>query len=143
MAAGPWRSAAIRARMFAGKPEADMSVHLHHVNILAKDLDATIAFYVEAIGLSKGDRPPFGFPGAWLYDGARPAIHLNHVAEAPAAATAAVDHVAFAYDALDEALARLDRLNLTYSRPRLVPGTAIRQCFTKDPNGVTVELQGP
>ncbi|HKN30854.1 MAG TPA: VOC family protein [Roseiarcus sp.] len=120
-----------------------MAVHLHHVNILTEDLEATVAFYVEAIGLTKGDRPPFSFPGAWLYDGARPAVHLNLASEAPASATAAVDHVAFAYDALDEALARLDRLKLRYTPPKPVPGTAIRQCFVKDPNGVTVELQGP
>jgi catechol 2,3-dioxygenase-like lactoylglutathione lyase family enzyme len=120
-----------------------MPVHLHHVNINTEDLEATVAFYVEAIGLTKGDRPPFGFPGAWLYDGARPAVHLNLTAETPASPTAAVDHIAFAYDSLDETLARLDRLNLHYTRPKPVPGTAIRQCFAKDPNGVTVELQGP
>jgi catechol 2,3-dioxygenase-like lactoylglutathione lyase family enzyme len=119
-----------------------MAVHLHHVNILAEDLEATVAFYVEAIGLTKGERPPFGFPGAWLYDGAKPAVHLT-LADEPFGAAAAVDHVAFAYDALDEALARLDRLNLRHTRPKLVPGTGIRQCFLKDPNGVTVELQGP
>ena len=119
-----------------------MAVHLHHVNILAEDLEATVAFYVEVVGLTKGERPAFGFPGAWLYDGARPAVHLTLAAEKPAGA-AAVDHVAFAYDALDEALARLDRLNLRYTPPKPVPGTRIRQCFVKDPNGVTVELQGP
>ena len=43
-----------------------MAVHLHQVNILAEDLDATVAFYVEAIGLANGERPPFPFPGAWL-----------------------------------------------------------------------------
>ncbi len=120
-----------------------MAVHLHHVNINTDDLEATVAFYVEAIGLTKGERPPFGFPGAWLYDGARPAVHLNLAAEVPGGASAAVDPVAFAYDALDEALARLDRLKLRYTPPKHVPGTAIRQCFVKDPNGVTVELQGP
>jgi catechol 2,3-dioxygenase-like lactoylglutathione lyase family enzyme len=91
----------------------------------------------------KGERPPFGFPGAWLYDGARPAVPLTLAAQGPAGAAAAVDHVAFAYDALDEALARLNGLNLRYTPPKLVPGTPIRQCFVKDPNGVTVELQGP
>ena len=67
----------------------------------------------------------------------------GQVFEPAADAAPAVDHVAFAYDALDEALARLDRMNLRYTRPTLVPGTQIRQCFVKDPNGVTVELQGP
>lgn len=120
-----------------------MAVHLHHVNIRAEDIEATVAFYVEAVGLRNGDRPAFGFPGAWLYDGARPAVHLTLATEPAAEAAPAVDHVAFAYDALDEALKRLDHLNLRYTKPKLVPGTEIRQCFLKDPNGITVELQGP
>jgi catechol 2,3-dioxygenase-like lactoylglutathione lyase family enzyme len=120
-----------------------MAVQLHHVNIRARDIEATVAFYVGAVGLTEGERPPFGFPGAWLYDGTRPAVHLTLAAEPAGDAAPAVDHVAFAYDALDEALARLDGLNLRYTSPKLVPGTGIRQCFVTDPNGVTVELQGP
>lgn len=119
-----------------------MAVHLHHVNIAARDIDATVAFYVEAVGLTQGGRPPFGFPGAWLYDGQRPAVHLTQAVAPADHAAPAVNHVAFAYDALDEALARLDRLSIPYSRPKHVPGTDIRQCFVTDPNGVTVELQG-
>lgn len=44
--------------------EADMAVHLRHMNSLAEDLEATIAFYVEAPSLAKGERPPFSFAGA-------------------------------------------------------------------------------
>ncbi len=120
-----------------------MAVHMQHVNIRTTDLERTIAFYSDAIGLTNGWRPDFGFPGAWLYDGAKPAVHLNLVAEEPQNAGNAVDHVAFAFDALDPVLARLDRLKIGYSAPRLVPGTELRQCFVKDPNGVIVELQGP
>ena len=120
-----------------------MAVHIHHVNIRTTDLERTIAFYADAIGLTNGWRPDFGFPGAWLYDGASPAVHLNLVSEAPQNTDNAVDHVAFAFDALDPALARLDRLGLRYTSPKPVPGTDIRQCFLQDPNGVTVELQGP
>jgi catechol 2,3-dioxygenase-like lactoylglutathione lyase family enzyme len=126
-----------------GRSETDVGVLLHHVNICARDLKATIAFYVDAIGLTEGARPPFGFPGAWLYDGARAAVHLNLVGEEPDSARAALDHVAFAYDALDPVLERLHGLGLRATPPTTVPGTAIRQCFVKDPNGVTVELQGP
>ena len=120
-----------------------MAVSLHHVNIRALDLERTIAFYVEAVGLAEGFRPPFPFPGAWLYDGERPAVHLTVATGLDGGASPAVDHVAFAFDALDEALSRLDRLNLSHTQPTPVPGTKIRQCFLKDPNGVTVELQGP
>ena len=46
-----------------------MAVTLNHVNIDAQNLEETIAFYVQAIGLAEGWRPPFGFAGAWLYAG--------------------------------------------------------------------------
>lgn len=120
-----------------------MPVQIHHVNILTADLEGTIAFFTDAIGLTNGWRPDFGFPGAWLYDDARPVVHLNLVSEPSQNADSAVSHVAFAFEALDPILARLDRLKLTYSTPKHVPGTDIRQCFIQDPNGVVVELQGP
>jgi catechol 2,3-dioxygenase-like lactoylglutathione lyase family enzyme len=121
--------------------EDSVTVQLNHVNIRAQDLAATVAFYTEAIGLKEGWRPAFDFPGAWLYDDARPVVHL--VLGGGQADDVVVDHVAFAVDALDPVLARLDALNLRTTPPRPVPGTDIRQCFLKDPNGVTVELQGP
>jgi hypothetical protein len=70
-------------------------------------------------------------------------VHLVVAAEESRNTDSALDHVAFAFDALDPVLTRLDRLKLPYSHPKLVPGTAIRQCFVTDPNGITVELQGP
>ena len=119
-----------------------MAVSLNHVNIRASDLNATRAFYVRAIGLAEGWRPPFPFPGAWLYDRERPVVHLTITAPGEESGPSPVSHVAFAYDDLDAALARLDGLGIRYSPPQLTPGTDIRQCFTTDPNGVVVELQG-
>jgi catechol 2,3-dioxygenase-like lactoylglutathione lyase family enzyme len=121
-----------------------VAVSLHHVNIRALDLELTVAFYVDAIGLAEGFRPPFPFRGAWLYDGERPVVHLT-VADSDAAsasAEAGVDHIAFACEDLDATLRRLDRLGLRYSPPRAQPATGVRQSFVLDPNGVMVELQG-
>ena len=120
-----------------------MAVSLHHVNIRARDLEETVAFYVDAIGLTEGWRPPFGFAGAWLYDGDRPIVHLTVGTFGGEGAGAGVDHIAFACDDLDGSLKRLDRLGVPYSPPRRQPATGIRQSFLADPNGVTVELQGP
>ena len=120
-----------------------MAVSLHHVNIRARDLEETVAFYVDAIGLTEGWRPPFGFAGAWLYDGDRPIVHLTVGTFGGEGAAAGVDHIAFACEDLDGSLKRLDRLGVPYSPPRRQPATGIRQSFLADPNGVTVELQGP
>src|SRR5690242_17690871 len=37
---------------------------LDHVNIRTANLEAVSKFYSEILGLRKGPRPPFGFPGA-------------------------------------------------------------------------------
>jgi catechol 2,3-dioxygenase-like lactoylglutathione lyase family enzyme len=120
-----------------------MAVRLQHINIRTSDLQGTVDFYTKVIGLSLGARPDFDFVGAWLYDGMQPAVHLREVAEGSAQAGDTVDHFAFQVDSLDEAVAHLDRLGVRYRGPNYLPGTAVRQCFLQDPNGVIVELQGP
>ena len=117
-----------------------MAVAIQHVNIRTKDLERSIAFYTEALSLTNGYRPDFGFRGAWLYDGAKPAVHLNETAEQPENVSNAFDHVAFVVNRLDNALVRLDRLRVRHAGLRPIPGCDIRQCFLKDPNGVTIEL---
>jgi catechol 2,3-dioxygenase-like lactoylglutathione lyase family enzyme len=119
-----------------------MAVRLQHVNIRTSDLQATIDFYTRVIGLTLGERPDFSFAGAWLYDDMQPAVHLREVAEGTAQAGNTVDHFAFEVGALDEAISRLDHLGIAYSGPKYLPGTKMRQCFLRDPNGVIVELQG-
>ena len=49
---------------------------LDHFTVAVSDLEASRRFYVEALGLHEGERPPFEFPGAWLYSGAAPLVHL-------------------------------------------------------------------
>ena len=47
-----------------------------HVNIRTSNLDALVAWYDNVLGLKKGFRPNFPFPGAWLYLGETAIIHL-------------------------------------------------------------------
>jgi catechol 2,3-dioxygenase-like lactoylglutathione lyase family enzyme len=90
-------------------------MHIHHVNIRTKSLDASIAFYRDVLGLVHGPRPDFGFPGAWLYDQDKPAIHLNEAVETPSTASNAFDHVAFSTEDLNSALACLDAMGVHYA----------------------------
>ena len=39
---------------------------LFHTAIKTADLEATVRFYTEVLGMVVADRPPIGFPGAWL-----------------------------------------------------------------------------
>jgi catechol 2,3-dioxygenase-like lactoylglutathione lyase family enzyme len=113
---------------------------LDHVNIRTADLAATKRLFVDVLGLSEGWRPPFPFPGAWLYAGDKDVVHLVEVG-APAAASdgSALDHFAFDIADYDEVLKRVEATGLQF-RATATPGTSVRQIFVRDPNGVTVEL---
>jgi catechol 2,3-dioxygenase-like lactoylglutathione lyase family enzyme len=114
-------------------------MRIHHVNIRTKNLDASIAFYRDVLGLVHGPRPDFGFPGAWLYDQDKVAIPLNEAVETPSTASNAFDHVAFYTEDLNSALARLDVMGVHYYELRPIPDSSLRQCFLKDLNGITIE----
>lgn len=42
---------------------------ISHYSIRTLDLEATRRFYTEVLGFTVGPRPPFNFPGLWLYNG--------------------------------------------------------------------------
>ena len=42
---------------------------MEHVNIRAADMEATKDFYCDVLGMRVGERPPFDFPGYWIYLG--------------------------------------------------------------------------
>src|SRR3546814_15231844 len=85
------------------------------------------AFYVEALGMTPGPRPPFAFSGTWLYCGGQATVHLVAVPvkPAPAQPTPAgelrLEHFAIAAAGLAEFLARLQPTGQT-NRIRVVPG---------------------
>ena len=40
---------------------------MNHFTVLSDDLEATRRFYCDLFGFKVGWRPPFQFPGWWLY----------------------------------------------------------------------------
>jgi catechol 2,3-dioxygenase-like lactoylglutathione lyase family enzyme len=111
-----------------------------HINIATQDLEGTRAFFVDVLGLAEGPRPPFDFPGYWLYAGERPVVHMQLAPDAVSPSKlSALNHFAFAVSDLDELIARMEAHSIRY-RVVTVPGTAFRQAFLDDPNGVRVEL---
>ena len=136
-----------------------------HYSIRTLDLEASRRFYTDVIGLREGPRPPFDFPGYWLYSGEPPAdlhnsarnygmVHLMGVApglkdylgDKDAASlkggTGPLDHVAFAATGRDAMIERCERHKVDFFE-RDVPLLGLRQMFIKDPNGVTIELNYP
>jgi catechol 2,3-dioxygenase-like lactoylglutathione lyase family enzyme len=139
-----------------------MSISLNHFSIRTLDLPATVKFYCDVVGLADGPRPPFQFPGAWLYAGdtAQYANAIVHVIGLDAAnpnglnqylgerdntglhGSGSVDHVAFFMTGLAPMLKKLKAKSVEF-RAREVPVLGLYQVFLDDPNGVVIELNYP
>ena len=117
-----------------------MSVHgMNHFTILTDDVDRTIAFYREHLGLEPGARPDLGFPGAWLYAGGAAILHVVGGRRREELKPGVIDHMAFTASGLAATLAKLDARGIAYDCRRLV-GAGTWQVFFFDPNGARVEL---
>jgi len=118
-----------------------MRVAINHFTILTDDLPATLAFYEEHLGLKSGPRPPFTFPGAWLYaDGGNEAIlHVIAGRERRELVKGVIDHMAFTGQGLAAAVAKLKARGLAYELRKL-PAYGTWQLFFLDPNGAKVEV---
>ncbi len=115
---------------------------LDHVNIRTARLDAMRAWYVEALGLEDGWRPPFPFPGAWLYTGKDAVVHLVGVDAQPGAPEAGLrlEHFAMSNDGdIDAFRARLAKADVAVEDAH-VPGTNIVQLNVRDPDGNHIHI---
>ena len=112
---------------------------LDHITLNPADLAASLYFYVDLLGLRDGDRPSFDTPGAWLYSGDRPIVHLVAGRGGGEASTGAVDHIALRAEGLAAVIARLTAAGIAYDIAT-VPGRGLKQIFLHDPDGVRIEL---
>ena len=139
-----------------------MAMSLNHLSIRTTDLEATREFYCTVLGLTVGPRPPFPFPGLWLYNGSHDnwgnaMVHvigidkndpeglkqyLGDRDESSLHGSGAVDHVAMMTTGLQAMLERLQKLGVP-CRERTVPSIGLHQLFLDDPSGVVIELNYP
>ncbi|BBB30392.1 VOC family protein [Neptunomonas japonica] len=127
-----------------------------HILLRTQDLDRMIQFFTEILKLEEGTRPAFSFPGAWLYSGNQPLIHLalsNEVLDSSAhkaqeqylgkrSATSQqgiVDHIAFQGDDYTSLISRLKGSTTAYFE-RSVPVSSEHQFFVTGPEGLLLEI---
>lgn len=136
---------------------------ISHFSIRTLDLESARRFYTEVLGLTVGPRPPFKFPGLWLYNGSHGSydnavVHVVGIDPADpqglkdylgerdisdlGAGTGTFDHIAFSASGLQGMLQNLQRRNVAY-RERAVPSLNLHQVFLDDPGGVVIELNYP
>lgn len=119
---------------------------LHHVAIKSKNLEDTVAFYTDVLGMERVERPDFPFPGAWLQMGET----MFHIYGGDAAKThngnyrysqrvSPVDHIALRAEGFDEMKKTLIRKRCEW-RQMDVPDFKLWQLFVLDPSGVIIEL---
>lgn len=118
-------------------------MQLDHINVVTEDLDATVSFFTDVIGLRDGERPNFTSAGAWMYgeDGGPAIVHIV-VRKPDAGGTGPLDHVAFRGQDLDALTTRLDAHDIGFDA-RIVPGTGDRQIFFNAPFGLKIEVNFP
>src|SRR3954465_1979710 len=128
--------------------------HIEHFLVAADDIDATRDWYARVLGMRAGPHPDFGFPVHWMYIGETDVVHigpsakqanarqkqyLGRAAQADAAGTGAIDHIAFRASGLSDMVAHLEKEKIPFTR-RQANGQALVQLFFYDPNGIKIEL---
>ena len=103
---------------------------------MACPTDSARVFY-EHLGFEPIERPPLGFPGAWLQLGATE-LHLLELPPPDARG----QHFSIRVENLDTALAVLAEAGIAADRVGGIDGIC-RQAFLSDPTGNQVELTEP
>lgn len=114
---------------------------MNHFTILTDDVEATRQFYCELLDLTVGWRPPFTFPGLWLYSGGYPILHVIGGKTRADLVPGVLDHMAFSATGLPATAKLLKSHGIEYDLRRLANDPKAQwQMFFYDPNGARVEL---
>ncbi len=108
---------------------------IHHVSINVKDVDESIKFYVDLLGMEQIPRPDLGFPGAWLKSAGQE-VHLLGIHSTPPPKE---QHFAFAVEDLPGVINTVEEAGFKCSTASEIDGECL-QSFTHDPSGNMVEF---
>ena len=121
---------------------------LFHVLVRTNDLEQTLIFYKQVLGLREAPRPAMGNPGAWLACSSPIGEQIIHIwsggpgmgptGVAPYG-TGTIDHVSFTAIGHEAYRRRFAAYGLPW-REFIIPQTPLWQLFVYDPSGVQVEL---
>jgi catechol 2,3-dioxygenase-like lactoylglutathione lyase family enzyme len=119
-----------------------------HIAIKTADVEGTVRFYCDVLGMRLAPRPNFETPGAWLACSTPSNNAIIHLYGGAAAldetgrhpiGTATIDHVSLMVVGYRDTVQRIKAHGLDW-REYIVPDTKLWQIFVYDPNGVQLEL---
>jgi lactoylglutathione lyase len=118
-----------------------MITELNHVAIYVTDLEKSIKFYSEIIGLKVIPRPAFDFPGEWFQIGKTQQLHLiaGRDETSEPVARSRYNHFALRINSYIEMEKLLVSKGASFQTPRRRPDGAM-QIFIQDPDGYYIEL---
>ncbi len=115
---------------------------LDHVNVRTTQLEAMVEWYARVLGMTRGDRPNFPFPGAWMYAGDHAAVHLVGIDGDPATGSETalkLEHFAFSATDREGFDARLVEMGEPFKVDR-VADFGITQYNVWDPDGNHIHI---
>ncbi len=115
-----------------------------HVNVSIGSAKALNALFEDVMGFAPGHRPPFPFPGVWLYEGDQAFVHaVNDPALSASSGELRLGHVAFRSDEPASRVIERVRKSALPFKVAQVPEDNTAQVFVLLPGGLVVELDVP
>lgn len=114
-------------------------IDLNHVALHVEDVERSLRFYRDQLGLSLMPRPAFSFPGAWLRLGAKQELHLIGDRVAAVSSHKRGTHFALQVPCLETAWKALESRGVDCFSRQTRPDGAL-QFYVTDPDGHVIEF---
>lgn len=112
---------------------------LNHIALHVADLEASMRFYGETLGLRPIERPAFDFPGAWYRLGESQELHLIAGRDGGVNSSTRGNHFALGVGSIEEAEQFLASRGLSHTPRQTRPDGAF-QIYVRDPDGYWIEF---
>ncbi|HUF60879.1 MAG TPA: VOC family protein [Verrucomicrobiales bacterium] len=114
-------------------------IDLNHVALHVRDVEDSVRFYRDQMGLQQISRPAFTFPGAWFRLGTTQELHLIGEREDRVVSGPRSTHFALRVASLDKVCRELEGRSVALLGRQVRPDGAL-QAYVEDPDGHCIEF---